>query len=271
VQESLFSAHRDLESRHWWFRGRRRAIRLLGSQLLPPGGVVVDVGCGTGADIAAFPPEYARHGIDVSESAITLARAAHPGVAFEVGAVPTAGQEAVARADLVLLCDVLEHVPDDGALLGALTAWMKPGAHLLLTVPSDPSLWSPHDEVYGHHRRYTRERLASAWAECPVDVRLLAPFNRRLYPLARLARSVSARLGRGCGREGSDLTLPWAPVNAALERIFAGEAVGLAAVLHAGRREPAGRGVSLLAVLRRIDGRRAVPGVGVTEPEVTGG
>lgn len=248
----MFATHRDLEDRHWWFRARRRAIRELGIKLLPPNGRVVDVGCGTGGDIAAFPDSYERHGIDLSATAVAFARAAHPGVSFEVGAFPGTGGELIGTADLVLLCDVLEHIEDDAEFLRSLLSGMSPGAHLLMTVPADPRLWSSHDEVYGHYRRYTRAALAQAWSGSPVEVRLVAPFNRRLYPVARVARLASVFRGRGWGSESSDLVLPWSPVNALLERIFAGEVPRLAAALESGRRELRGRGLSLLAVLKRV-------------------
>ncbi len=251
MKEQLFSTHHALEARHWWFRGRRRAILELGTRLLPERGVVVDVGCGTGADIGAFPERHDRHGIDSSPTAIQLARRAHPGVSFETGAAPEAGREMIGRADLVLLCDVLEHVEHDHAFLERLIGSMRPEAHLLMTVPFGPWLWSPHDEVYGHYRRYTREMLWDAWSGVPAEVRLLAPFNRRLYPLARMVRRLGAWRGSGTGREGSDMGLPWAPVNRALERVFTGEVPGLVDALKRGRRDLPGHGLSLLAILRR--------------------
>lgn len=251
MEEALFSTHHDLEHRHWWFRARRKAIRELGLPLLDGEGTVVDVGCGTGADIASFPERYDRHGIDISPTAIEFARESYPGIQFHTGAVPEAGSDIVGSADLVLLCDVLEHIEDDVGFLSSLIAMMRPGASLLLTVPADPRLWSPHDEVYEHFRRYTRSTLAATWADSPADTRLLAPLNRRLYPLVRAVRAASALGGRGIGSESSDLALPWGPVNAALERVFAGEVPALAAALESGRREVPGRGVSLLAVLRR--------------------
>jgi SAM-dependent methyltransferase len=252
MEERLFATHSDLEDRHWWFRGRRRAILELGVRLLPEHGRIVDVGCGTGADIDAFPSSHERYGIDRSREAIDLARAAHPGVTFVVGDVPDVGGDLIAGAELVLLCDVLEHVGDDHGFLAALTGTMKPGAHLLLTVPADPRLWSPHDVVYQHSRRYTRETLAGAWAGSPMEPKLLAPLNRRLYPVARVARAASALRGRGWGSESSDLVLPWGPVNTARSRVFGGEAAGLTRALDSGRREVPGRGISLLAILQRV-------------------
>jgi SAM-dependent methyltransferase len=251
MQERLFAAHHDLEERHWWFRARRRAILALGTPLVPPGGHIVDAGCGTGADVSAFPAAYHRTGLDGSATAIAFARSRHRDVRFEVAVLPGAAADVIDRADLVLLCDVLEHVEDHEAFLGWLIDTMKPGAHLILTVPADPRLWSPHDEVYGHHRRYTQETLAAAWTGSPVRVRLLAPFNRVLYPAARLARAVAAWRGRGWGRGGGDLALPWGPLNGLLERLFASEIPSLTAALQADAGRLPGRGVSLLAVLRR--------------------
>jgi SAM-dependent methyltransferase len=253
MQEGLFAAHHALEERHWWFRARRRALLELGTSLLPPAGRLVDVGCGTGADVASFSPSYDRRGIDASETAIAFARERHEGVRFEVGALPGAGADTIGSADLVLLCDVLEHIERDEEFLVWLMATMKPGAHLLITVPADPRLWSPHDEVYGHYRRYTAASLSALWVGLPVTVRLLAPFNRILYPVARIARAFARRRGRSWGSEQSDLGMPWAPLNWLLERLFSLEVPALRTRLESGVARGTGHaahGVSLIAVLR---------------------
>jgi SAM-dependent methyltransferase len=253
VEEILFAAHHALEEQHWWFRARRRAIVGLGRTLVPEGGCIVDVGCGTGADVAAFPPSYDRHGLDRSASAIEFARRRHPGISFAAADLPDSGGDVISGADLVLLCDVLEHVEQDDVLLRWLIGALKPGAHLLLTVPADPRLWSPHDETYGHHRRYTRETLTGLWAGEPVEVRLLSPFNRLLYPVARAVRGVATKRGRGWGRANSDLALPWPPVNWFMEHAFALEIPALKRALGSARRMKRGAGVSLIAVLRRVE------------------
>jgi 2-polyprenyl-3-methyl-5-hydroxy-6-metoxy-1,4-benzoquinol methylase len=123
-----------LEDRHWWFRGRLHAVREVGRLLVPREGRVVQVGCGTGSIIGAFPSSFTRHGIDPSPGAIAAARRRYPDVTFEVGWAPEAGAAALAAADLVVVCDVLEHQYDDAGFMRALLGRMKSGAHLLVTL-----------------------------------------------------------------------------------------------------------------------------------------
>jgi SAM-dependent methyltransferase len=58
------------------------------------------------------------------------------------------------RFDLVLATDIIEHVEDDLSALRELRRVLKPGRHLLLTVPAFSLLWGVEDEVSHHKRRY---------------------------------------------------------------------------------------------------------------------
>jgi SAM-dependent methyltransferase len=253
LREDLFGDHHELEERHWWFRARRRALQEISISLVSPGAQIVDIGCGTGADIASFPAEFVRYGLDASQSAIDFAMERHSGVDFRQASIPGAGRDVIAGADLVLLCDVLEHIEDDYGFLSWVVAAMRDDAHLLITVPADPRLWSPHDEVYGHFRRYTRESLTRLTSSVPATTKLLAPFNWKLYPVARVARAIASRRGRSWGKR-SDLLVPWNPLNQTLERIFSSEVPGLLNALSRGSVSVGGTGVSLLTVLRKQEG-----------------
>jgi hypothetical protein len=166
-------------------------------------------------------------------------------------------------ARLFLLTDVLEHIEDDRATLGELVSAASPGCCFLLTVPADPSLWSEHDESFGHYRRYDVARLAEAWAGLPVTPLLVSYFNTRLLPIVRLVRAWSRRRGHAAGRSGTDFWMPNPIANGLLTRVFAGEAWRLVASLKegiaAGISVPAGElskgayrgGASLVALLRR--------------------
>ncbi len=260
MNREVFELQGRIEEEHWWFRARRRVLLHLASDLLPETGTVLDCGCGTGGNIRAFPEVHRRIGVDPSLEAITIATGKCPGVQFVLGTPPRVATAELQISDLVLLTDVLEHVERDGELLSGLVKCMRPGAHLLITVPANPGLWSPHDHSHAHYRRYTAGSLARLWEDLPVRQRLLAPFNRRLYPLVWLARRVTRALGRSAGAAGTDLALPVRPLNEMLLRIFAGESKGLALALAGKRPPPRGPGVSLLAVLRRETAPSDAPG-----------
>jgi trans-aconitate methyltransferase len=63
--------------------------------------------------------------------------------------------------DVLTLLDVLEHVEDDLDLLSRLTATVRPGGHLLMSVPAWPVLFSRHDVALRHYRRYTDRRFGA--------------------------------------------------------------------------------------------------------------
>ena len=144
-------------------------------------------------------------------------------------------------AQLFLLTNVLEHIEHDRAMFGELVAAANPGCYFLVTVPADPSLWSQHDESFGHWRRYDVAPLAEVWAGLPVTPLLVSYFNSRLLPIVRLVRARSRRRGHAAGRVGTDFWLPNPIANAVLTKLFAGEGRRLVASLKQG--SAAGSGV----------------------------
>lgn len=255
MQSDQFQLHAEIEERHWWFRGRRRIVRRLLAEIAPPGTGrrIVDVGCGTGANIASLADAYACHGIDPSPEGIELARWRFPAVRFTCGLAPEAFGPEERDADVILAMDVMEHVPDDFLFASSLLGALKPGGHLLITVPADAALWSAHDEAFGHYRRYGRPRLERVWRDLPVTPLLVSHAMARLYPVVRGVRSWNRLRGRAAGHAGTDFTMPPGPVNTLLEGLLAGEADRLVETLsHPARAYP--RGVSLVAILRREPG-----------------
>lgn len=257
MRPDLFELTADLEQKHWWFTARRRILKALIQRILPPSrdSLVIDVGCGTGANLDALADLYTCIGIDPSETAVKLARDRFPGVDFRIGSASSELADTARHADLLLLLDVLEHVADDFELFSAIAAAARPGAHMLVTVPADPSLWSEHDVSHGHYRRYKVKRLEKIWHGLPLRVRLLSHFNARLYPLIRAVRTAGRWVNKPGGPQGTDLLLPPAPINGFLEWIFAGETRRLVDLLEGKRGSGYRRGVSLVALLQREPGR----------------
>ena len=253
MQLAQFRLHADIEDHHWWFRARRQIMRALALRILTPGnGTVIDVGCGTGANLAALAEDYSVLGIDASSDAIDFARQRFPRVDFLCDEIPVELGAEYAHPRLFLLMDVLEHVPNDAEFLHDVTSMLVPGDAVLLTVPANMSLWSQHDVSFGHYRRYDLHSLPAIWSHLPVKAEMLSYFNSRIFPIVKSIRLLTRLRSKPWGEAGTDLTLPAPPINRLLERTFAGEVRTLLGLLDGRRRRGYRFGVSLLAVLRAV-------------------
>jgi SAM-dependent methyltransferase len=258
MHRSHFEVVADVDQRHWWFLGRRRILRDVLACVLPPDrdATVIDVGCGTGANIAGLADDYRCIGIDTSRDAIDFAQQRFPNVQFICGCAPQALGAAVSAARAMLLMDVLEHVEDDRAVLAPLVDSLQPGAILLITVPADMRLWSAHDEGLLHYRRYDEAMLRRAWAGLPVEPIAVTHFCSRLYPLAVVGRTlgrVREAVWPPRQNNGWEMPIPFGLVNRMLERTFRGESRTLVDLVQHRRAKGYPFGVSLMALLRRVE------------------
>lgn len=253
MQRAQFELHAAIEQRHWWFVARRQIVQSLVLELLAdqPDALALDVGCGTGANAAGLATALRVEAMDTSSDAIELAREHWTGVTFHHADVLSSEFTLPDGLAVVLLMDVLEHIEDDVGFLAGLVERLPAGAHLLLTVPANPALWSRHDEAFGHHRRYTMQSLEQVWADLPVTVRLMSPYCSALYPAVWAVRTALKPISGAFGDADTDFRMPPRPVNSLLRRVFAAERRLLLPLLRGEtqRRFPAGS--SLIAVLTK--------------------
>jgi SAM-dependent methyltransferase len=230
------------EDRHWWYRGRREVLERVVSGLdLPSPARILDAGCGSGRNMVEFARHGAVTGVELSEASVQLARERGAGevVAGSVLEMPFAD----ASFDLAASLDVIEHLEDDLTALRELRRVVAPDGALLVTVPAYQWLWSGHDEVNHHFRRYTRRSLQRAGEQAGWRQVRTTYFNSLLLPAAIVLR-VLDRFSRKTTESSLDLWVPPEPLNWLLERPLHLEA----ATIGRGGRIPAG--LSLLAVFR---------------------
>jgi SAM-dependent methyltransferase len=216
MDPAYVAVHLEQERSHWWFRGRLAIIRASLRRALPPRRVrLLELGCGSGTVLAALAELGEAVGMDTHEDLIAAGRAA--GRDVRLGHLPDVLGVAPGWADVVLLLDVIEHVDDDVATLRAARTGVGEGGLLVVTVPAYQWLWSGHDEVLGHRRRYTAARLRAAVERAGFTVVRVSYFNSLLFPLLAAVRGWK----RLRGDHGHDLRRPGAAVNWLLERVFA--------------------------------------------------
>lgn len=254
MHPDILPLHADIEERHWWFVARREIVRALLTAVEPPGREkhVVDLGCGTGGNLGSLDELYRCTGIELDATAVRIARERYPGCRFECASMFEPEDWGLDRpSDVCLMMDVIEHLDDDEGAVSCAVDAIKPGGHLLITVPADPRLWGKHDRHHEHRRRYTRESLARLLEPFPLRVRILSYFNSRLYFPIRAYRWLENHVAvfQDTGTTGNlKAQAPW--LNAVLERLFRGELGVLRAALDRPS-EGYTRGVSLLALCQK--------------------
>lgn len=188
MQQHTYAIMRRVEETHWWFAGRRQIIRSfletvcrnieaarekqgkLNSRLS-----ILDVGCGTGANLEMLSEFGDAEGVDISGEALSFCRERG------LGKVKQGAAEALpfddGSFDLVTGLDVVEHLDDDLAGLREMRRILRPGGHALVFVPAFMFLWGVQDDISHHRRRYTLDQLRRIMREAGFEVKRASYVN----------------------------------------------------------------------------------------------
>src|SRR5690349_14805872 len=239
MERIVYDRMAEVDQLHWWYRARREILSDLIARKsdLPADARIPEVGCGPGHNLAMLGRFGRVDGIEVDGAARAIA-SARLGHAVLDAPLPDLPGVADRSYDLIAILDVIEHIDEDVAGLASLARKLKPGGRILITVPAFPFMWSAHDVVNHHKRRYTCRTLKALVRDAGLRLELISWFNSLLFPLAAASRLA----GRVTGKEDSDDKLPPKPVNALFEWIFGLERYALG-------RLPFPPGVSLVAIV----------------------
>ena len=220
MERVVYDSMVALDQQHWWYRARREVLAALIRRTVapPPGAELLEIGCGTGHNLAMLAEFGTVSALEVDPEARQIAENR---LGKSVLSAPLPELAGVPRDhfDLVGAFDVIEHIEDDQAAVNAIAGRLKSGGKFVATVPAHQWMWSAHDVVNHHHRRYSFKGFRELIERSPLRIEKIGYFNSLLFPVAVAERVVS----KVRGKNDSDLALPAAPLNTALERVFAAE------------------------------------------------
>lgn len=228
---------------NWYFRARSEILsRFIRFHRNGGGGWMADLGAGTGGILAGVSEGGRSVAVEGSPELVRFGRGRHglPFVRADAGSrLPFRD----AALDTVSMFDVLEHLDRDGEALEEIYRILRPGGKLLLTVPAFSALWSSHDEMHHHRRRYSRSGLTRLLVGSGFSVRWMGFYNMILFPLVLAVRLFEGVLSEST-RAQSEYDRSGGILSPILYRLFRLERLWITRW-----RFPVG--VSLLAVARK--------------------
>ena len=172
MKEHTYPIMFRVEQAHWWYTGRRKILSEFVEQICrkvtdrrPR---ILDVGCGTGANLLMLSQYGEAEGVDISEDALAFCR--ERGLdRVRLGAGEELPYED-GTFDLVTALDVVEHMDDDLAGLREMRRVLRPGGRVLLFVPTFMFLWGLQDDVSNHRRRYRLPELRRVLEQAGFEI-----------------------------------------------------------------------------------------------------
>jgi SAM-dependent methyltransferase len=240
MHASHYQLDAELAETHWWWVARRKLLRRLLNRFVGSGRKrkILEVGCSTGSNLRMLQDFGTVDGMELHRPAVDYCRSRYPGIRVYGGGIPDPLRDTY---DVICLFDVLEHIDDEESALEWIDDHLVPGGILLMTVPAFGFLWSHHDELAQHCRRYCRPELEALLSR-RFRIAYISYFNTHLFPAIAAARLIQRFLrldghhDKAAGGRGLS--------NGVLQAVFAAERFWLPAL-----RLPFG--VSIFAAARK--------------------
>lgn len=243
MQPHTYAIMDRVENSHWWFVGRRAILESFLREIIarrradaPP--KILDVGCGTGANLEMLGQFGEAYGVDVSDDALEIC--SRKGLIVRKGlaeSLPFGDNE----FDITTALDVIEHLDDDLAGLRELFRVTKPGGFSLIFVPAFMWLWGVQDDISHHRIRYKRSEIADRVRKAGFEVERATYANFTFFLPVLCGRMLIRLTGI---KPDSENNINISALNGLFGRIFAAERYWL-------RRSDFPIGVSIIIIARK--------------------
>lgn len=192
MDKNYYQRYYGFERTHWWFTAREKILHdyIKNNITKDESLIILNVGCATGRSTEWLMDfgEVVSMEYDLNCIEFTKTKVSFPIDQGSVLELPYSNK----KFDLVCAFDVIEHVDNDQLAIQEMARVCKDGGSIFVTVPAHMELWSEHDEVNHHFRRYKIEQLMELFIRAIGNKVFFASyFNYRLYPFVWVFRRVS--------------------------------------------------------------------------------
>lgn len=197
MNKAYYTEYYTLERQHWWFRARLEILAAMVDKHQPtPAGKslsILNAGIATGATttmletfgrVTSLEYDTACCAFVEEKLGLSVVNASLTELPFDDNTF-----------DLICAFDVIEHIEDDLLALREIRRCLRPGGKVLLTVPAFEALWSEHDVVNHHFRRYRRDAFADLQQRAGLTVAYKSYFNSLLFVPIATVRGLSRLTG----------------------------------------------------------------------------
>ncbi len=190
------------EQSYWWHISRRFILEtilkqkipvILGSEVTPESVMpkakinILDVGCGTGANLDWLNKFGEVIGVDKVEEAVKFYQQYGNAKLGKAEELPIDNNS----QDLLTAFDILEHTERDEDALKEWNRVLQPNGYLYITVPAYQWLFGPHDKQLMHYRRYLLSNLLKLLKQTGFRPIFASYFFMFTFPLLVVQRIIA--------------------------------------------------------------------------------
>lgn len=170
MDEAYRARYADLYHRHWWWRAREEFLERLLDRLVGPGGAgeVLDFGCGDGLFFPVLRKYGEPWGVEPDVALLDPHGKWRSRIRSDLLPLDRADR---GRYGLIVALDVLEHIRHPLPVVQELARRLRPGGWFVATVPAFSSMWTGHDVLNHHVRRYRSGELEELVRDAGLEVR----------------------------------------------------------------------------------------------------
>lgn len=197
MQEIVYHTNYQNEDSYWWFTARNIIISKIINKIIPSlskQSKILDIGCGTGGFASYISKDYDISCLDTSTTALDYCK--KRGLSNLYNSTIAELPDEAKPFDAAIMLDVLEHIEDDKSALKDVHGILKEGGYYIMSVPAYKWMWSKHDEIHMHYRRYTKKEVTNLIEKAGFEIKYSSHFNSFLFLPAFLKRKLDKITGK---------------------------------------------------------------------------